>query len=116
MDPLPSKDKIYNMVQQEEHHKRVVVNGDIKMENIGAFAVIHLARPSAMQGVKTSCRHCGKAGHEEASYFELIGYPVGWSNRGGRGRNLVNVEEAEATLGEVEATKQQMQHMYNLIL
>jgi len=77
MDPLSSIDKIYNMVQQEEHYKRVIVDRDIKTENIGAFAVSHVARPSLMQGVRTSCRHCGKVGHEESNCFELIGYPAG---------------------------------------
>jgi len=77
MDTLPSIDKIYNMVQQEEHHKLVIIDCDIKTENIGAFAVSHLARANAMQGVRTSCRHCGKVGHEEANCFKLIGYPAG---------------------------------------
>jgi len=55
MDPLPPIDKIYNMVQREEHHKCVIANHDIQTENIGAFAVSHLARPNSMQGARPSC-------------------------------------------------------------
>jgi len=43
MDPLPSLDKIYNMVQQEEHHKSVMADRDFKTEHMVAFAVNHLA-------------------------------------------------------------------------
>jgi len=44
-----------------------------------------------------SCKHCRKLGHEEASYFELIGYPAGWSTRGGRSSRVEDgmVEEVE---------------------
>ena len=105
MDPLPSLDKIYNMVQQEEHHKSVMADRDFKTEHRGAFAVNHLARLSAMQGVKPSCRHCGKTGHEEANCFELIGYPSGWSNprrRGGRGRNRGRCGGGRGSTGRVQ--------------
>ena len=31
-----------------------------------------------------SCKHCGKLGHKETNYFELVGYPANWGTRGGR--------------------------------
>ena len=34
-----------------------------------------------MQTEKLSCKYCGKTGHEESNYCELIGYPPGWGNR-----------------------------------
>ena len=34
---------------------------------------------------KGSCKICGRFGHEEAVYYEVIGYPPGWE--------LVDVEE-----------------------
>ena len=36
-DPLPHLDKIFNMVQQEENHKSVMINPDQKYEPASAF-------------------------------------------------------------------------------
>lgn len=71
METLPSIDKIYNMVQQGEHHKHVMDDRDIKTKNMVVFAMSHLARSSAMQGERISCKHCRKIWHEEANYYEL---------------------------------------------
>ena len=38
-DPLPSLDKIFNMVQQEENHKRVMVARDSRHETTVTFAM-----------------------------------------------------------------------------
>ena len=78
------------MVQQEENQKSMIADRDLKTENIGTFAMSHIARPSAMQGERPSCEHYGKLGHEEGMCFELVRYPPGWTIRGGkasRGRN-----------------------------
>jgi len=43
LDPLPSLDKIFNMIQQEENHKKMMLNHDAKQEHAAAFAVSHHA-------------------------------------------------------------------------
>jgi len=86
MDPLPSIEKIFNMVQQEENHKSTMANREARLETVGAFSASHLTRLGYLQSEKPSCKHCGKISHEEVTYYELVGYPVGWSNRGGRKR------------------------------
>ena len=60
-------------------------NRDLHTENMAAFAVTHIAQPSAMQGEKVSYRHCEKTGREEQNCFEIIRYPLGWIHRAGRG-------------------------------
>jgi len=35
---------------------------------------------------KGTCKHCGKYGHDDSNYYELIGYPTNWDSHG-RGRN-----------------------------
>jgi len=82
LDLLPSLDRIYSMVQQEDNHKKVMVGRDRKHDRAMAFAVNVKGRTYG--GDKGSCTHGGKIGHEEASCFELVGYPSGWNSRGGR--------------------------------
>jgi len=73
------------MVQQEENHKSMMTARDVKTESVGAFVVSHISRPSAMQGERLICKHYEKLGHEEATCFELVGYPPRWTVRGGKG-------------------------------
>ena len=50
-----------------------------------AFAVAHSSRGAEF----VSCKHCGKIGHKEANYYELVGYLANWNTRrdhSGRGR------------------------------
>jgi len=71
-NPLPSLDTIFNMVQQEEHHKRVMLGRDQRGDSVIAFT----ARESLGIGVKPTCQHCGKYRHDETGCFEIIGYPA----------------------------------------
>ena len=68
MDPLPLIDKIFNMVQQEENHKRMMSDRDQRFETMAAYAMSHITRPVSMQGERINCNHCGKIGHEEANW------------------------------------------------
>ena len=83
LDALPSLDKIFNMIQQEENHKQLMQGREHDPESSMAFAV----RDKSVGGEKNTCRHCGRYGHEETSCYEIIGYPSTWGTRGrGRGR------------------------------
>lgn len=83
MDPLPSLDRIFNITQQEEKHKQVVINRDQRGDSVMAFAVKE--QPKMVE--KGTCKVCGRFGHEESSCYEVIGYPPGWGTRGrGRGQ------------------------------
>jgi len=46
LEPLPSLDKIFNIVQQKENHKRVMVNQEHKQNTIAAFAVTQTPKPT----------------------------------------------------------------------
>jgi len=41
-DPLPSIDKIFNMVQQAKNHRKVMMNRDTKQDSMAAFVVTHI--------------------------------------------------------------------------
>ena len=88
IEPLPSLDKIFSMVHQEESHKHMMLLRDDRDESATAFAINSSGGQARMSNPdKGTCDHCGKYGHDEAGCFELIGYPPGWTSRGrGRGR------------------------------
>ena len=76
-DPLPPLDKIFNIVLQEESHKKMMVQRESKPETAAAFAT-NVSKTTQFQAGRPTCNHCGKTGHEEANCFELVGYPAGW--------------------------------------
>ena len=83
MDLLPSLDRMFNRVQQEETHKRMMNRREARLVQ-AAFATMVQPR-NVQQQERSSCKHCGKLGHEELNCFELIIYPANWGTRGGGG-------------------------------
>ena len=77
-DPLPSLDRIFNMIHQEENHKRLMLGRDNRNEAAMAFVM----REKASTMDKGSCRHYGRYGHEESRCYEIIGYLPSWGTRG----------------------------------
>jgi len=86
-DSLPPLDKIFNVVIQEENHRKVMVQRDSNVETKAVFAVSVPRTVPNLQ--RPTCKHCSKTGHEKHNCFKIIGYPAGWVPRGGahgRGR------------------------------
>jgi len=46
LESVPSSEKIFNMVQQEENHKQIMIGRDRRQEIMGGFAVTHQVKPS----------------------------------------------------------------------
>jgi len=80
-DPLPSLDTIFNIIQQEENHKRIIMERDHRAENTVAFITGELSNIVE----KPTCKRCGKYGHDEGNCYEIISYPPRLGSRG-RGR------------------------------
>jgi len=78
MELLPSIEKFFNMVQQEQNHRSTMANREAQPENMAAFATSHLTSPSHLQGERLSCRHCGKTGHDQTTCYEIVRYPANW--------------------------------------
>jgi len=81
LDPLPSLDRIFNITQQEENHKKIMTGREAKGDSAMAFAV--RGQPPMIE--RGACQICGRYGYEEAACYEEIGYPPSWGSRG-RGR------------------------------
>ena len=54
LDPLPSLDKIFNIIQQKENHKQLMLGRDNRPKKSMAFAV----RYKSGGGERNTCKHC----------------------------------------------------------
>jgi len=93
LDPLPSLDRIFNMMQQEESHKKVIIARDNRTESGVAFAM----KEQGQMYEKGACEICGRFGHEEAVCYETRG--CGWGSRGGRNSRSSRVGNRAAGRG-----------------
>lgn len=83
MDPLPSLNKVFALILQDEKQKEVVAK---KQQNFDAAAfsgrMIH-SSPRAtsfnqfQKRDKPVCSHCGMIGHLKIKCYKLVGYPPG---------------------------------------
>lgn len=94
-DPLPSLDKAFQLVVQEERVRSAKVTVDEKPPEILGFSVRASTNKGRNRGDKLdkfhlNCTHCKKTRHGVSSCFEMVGYPDWWEDRnkvegGGRG-------------------------------
>lgn len=113
LDPLPLIYKIFNMVQQEENHEKIMINWDAEHENMVAFVVSDVTWPSVIQDEKINCKYYWKPGHEEANYLKLIGYLLGGVNMEAEteaNKLVVAKQEVRGVWVVVEGENQQMLH------
>lgn len=76
MEPLPSLENIFNIITQEEQHKKLMVGRDDRSESATAYVVSHGVKTQGSSD-RSTCRHCGRSGHDESVCYEIIGYPPG---------------------------------------
>lgn len=82
-DPLPTLNKVYSTLVQEERVHTVTRAKDEKGE-VMAFAVQGGSRYKDKNGGKEkigTCIHCNRPGHDSESCFQIIGYPEWWGER-----------------------------------
>lgn len=89
-DPLPGLNRVYAMVVQEERHRSIARNKEERGDVVGFSTQtgpnVAVTRTKEKSG---TCRHCGRAGHEETECFQIIGYPKWWGDRPkGNGRRV----------------------------
>lgn len=76
-DPLPSLDKAYQVVTQDEESKRAGRMLEEHTDGV-SFAVQPTSRPrqqSELRDPSAVCTSCGRTGHLAANCFLKIGYP-----------------------------------------
>lgn len=76
-DPLPSLNRAYALVIQEERHKNMSRGKKGRSEAV-SFAV-QRAPNSTTKPRGEKCSKCNRAGHHVSSCFEINGYPDWWT-------------------------------------
>ena len=82
-DPLPSLNRVYSILIQEERVKAIVRTKEEKTEIVG----LAVQTGGGMRGRENTkdkgivCSNCNRTGHDTMSCFQLVGYPDWWGDR-----------------------------------
>ncbi|CAA0822571.1 Unknown protein, partial [Striga hermonthica] len=86
MERLPSINKAYSLMIQEERQRSVLRDQETPKDH-----AIVLAAGGKGSAPRYICDHCGKTGHSKSHCYELIGYPENWErNKDDSGRRNNN--------------------------
>jgi hypothetical protein len=94
MDPLPSINKVFSLVIQEERQREVALSYSLPVEHIALISKIDInsqGKPYKPQSTSRRERltytHCGLLGHVVDKCYKLHGYPLGYKNNKNRIHN-----------------------------
>ena len=82
-DPLPSLNRVYSILIQEERVKAIVRTKEERIEIVG-WAVQTGGGMRERENTKDKgivCSNCNRTGHDTMSCFQLVGYPDWWGDR-----------------------------------
>ena len=120
-EPLPSLDRAYQLVTQEERVRTSRLVVDHKPPDVLGFAVRteavrvrgsserplcskcnKLGHEASRSWADTTCGHCKKRGHDSSYCYEVVGYPDRWfagkkSSSRGRGQVCANVTSSSSS-------------------
>ncbi|XP_068477195.1 uncharacterized protein [Phaseolus vulgaris] len=94
-DPLPSLNRVYAMLVQEERLRMMAKSTEERGLVVGLAMHANYKEKGRGDMVEKlmTCSHCGKNGHDMKGCFQLIGYPEWWGDKpksegkwNGRGR------------------------------
>ncbi|XP_057443358.1 uncharacterized protein LOC130735324 [Lotus japonicus] len=92
-DPLPSLNKMYSILVQEESVRNRPQTREERPEVMALAAQASMKARGRENKIDSFCSNCNRKGHDEAGFFEITGYPEWWGERprnnektGGRGR------------------------------
>ena len=80
-DPLPSLNRTYSIVVQEERVRTITRTKEERVEVVGLAAQVKGRGRGDARNKSQFCTHCNKQGHDAGSCFQLIGYPDWWGDR-----------------------------------
>ncbi|XP_061356511.1 uncharacterized protein LOC133300942 [Gastrolobium bilobum] len=86
-NPLPTINRVFAMVIQEESHKAMVRTAEIPYDALGC--ALHTA-PLDPSKARIICSHCGRPNHDASRCYKLHGYPDRMTAGRGRGRGRSN--------------------------
>ncbi|KNA06641.1 hypothetical protein SOVF_178960 [Spinacia oleracea] len=119
MEPLPTLNKEFSLITQQESHKNIVRGHDDKSDIV--FFAVQSTAPHTMERESkiasdssvVSCTYCGRDGHTYDECYHRIGFPNRGRGRGrgnnqggrGRGRGSAGQEQTHATANATQASR-----------
>lgn len=95
LEPFPSLGRIFNMILQEEHHRKVMCDRDDRGEPTAAFDVLNTEKPQKAMVEQGSCRHCGRYVYNESTCAMRLSVSHRAGGRETKDRVVVMVDEVE---------------------
>ncbi|WVZ25460.1 hypothetical protein V8G54_004004 [Vigna mungo] len=80
-DPLPSLNRVYSIIIQEERVRMITRAQEERGEIVGLAAHAKGRNREETKDKYQICRNCGRTGHDVNACFQLIGYPEWWGDR-----------------------------------
>ncbi|XP_068480913.1 uncharacterized protein [Phaseolus vulgaris] len=82
-DPLPSLNRVYAMLVQEERVRMMAKSTEERGLVVGLAMQANYKEKGRGDKVEKlmTCSHCGKNGHDIKGCFQLIGYPEWWGDK-----------------------------------
>ena len=83
MDPLPSLNRVYSTMVQEERMKMITRTKEEReaVSVMGLSVQIGYKKKGRTESKQLLCSHCGRLGHDVKGCFQLVGYPEWWNDR-----------------------------------
>ncbi|XP_006582509.1 uncharacterized protein [Glycine max] len=87
LDPLPSLDKVFSIIIQQERHMNLAILPTptvvLVVQPAPSFTTASPGRGRgySKQGQSRHCTHCGKNNHTVDTCFAKHGYPPGWKSK-----------------------------------
>ena len=85
MDPIPSVDKVYSLLIQEEKQRSIghgSNNGPfVESTALAAKAFMHGSKTFKKGKERPTCSHCGLLGHTVEKCYKIHGYPPGYKTK-----------------------------------
>ncbi|EOY26809.1 Cysteine-rich RLK (RECEPTOR-like protein kinase) 8 [Theobroma cacao] len=72
MDPIPTLDKVYSLVQREETQRSLLIQGQAVFESSAMMTVVETRKKCTRKDISRD--HCGKKGHTKDKCYKVIGF------------------------------------------
>uniref|UniRef100_A0A2N9GQC0 Reverse transcriptase Ty1/copia-type domain-containing protein n=1 Tax=Fagus sylvatica TaxID=28930 RepID=A0A2N9GQC0_FAGSY len=126
MDPMPTINKVFSLVSQEERQRELSSGSTIRGIESGAAALAVNFRPNAGnknygRKERPMCSHCGIAGHTVEKCYRLHGFPPGYKPRARPSANQVmtasgsNNDNGMANLASLPLSPDQYQQLLSFL-
>ncbi|KAL1310047.1 uncharacterized protein [Arachis hypogaea] len=109
-DPLPSLNRVYATLVQEERVKMITKTEEGRSAAMGLSVQTGYMNKGRAE-IKQVCTHCERSGHEVKECFQLVGYPEWWGERPRGGGTSNRTSQKQGGRGKGGAVRANAAHV-----